>query len=143
MLNTFVSGVILTVTELSMQIRYSVLEWFFLMYDHITIFYNSGKNMIYCFWILSTFGVVSLVVLGFLYMSTEQKWVDHYTLIHLERKKTNSKCVWFCNIWFEEKHHISDYPKSAFKLYRWKISRKSDLSPVNLSWMVIGILQLV
>lgn len=65
MLNTFVSGVILTVTELSMQIRYSVLEWFFLMYDDITIFYNSGKNMIYCFWILSTFGVVSLVVLGF------------------------------------------------------------------------------
>lgn len=35
------------------------------MYDDITIFYNSGKNMIYCFWILSTFGVVSLVVLGF------------------------------------------------------------------------------
>lgn len=29
MLNTFVSEVILRVTELPIQIRYSVLEWFF------------------------------------------------------------------------------------------------------------------
>lgn len=35
------------------------------MHKDITIFYNSGKNMINCSWISSTFGVVSLVVWGF------------------------------------------------------------------------------